>query len=61
MLLKELGGTLLSIPKLMRQEKIEIIDEIVGIVAPCYACEMPMMVRDFIAKAKINTKYFFFI
>ena len=58
---KRIGGTLLSIPKLMRQEKIEIIDEIVGIISPCYACEMPMMVSDFIAKAKINTKYFFFI
>ena len=58
---RKLGGTLLSIPQLMRQETIEITDEVVGIVCPVYAVEMPMMVREFIAKAKIHTNYFFVI
>ena len=58
---RRIGGNLLSIPQLMRQEKIEITDDAVGIVCPVYAVEMPMMVRDFIAKAKINAEYFFFI
>lgn len=58
---RRIGGQLLSIPQLMRQEKIEIEDEAVGIVCPVYACEMPMMVREFIRKAKITTPYFFFI
>lgn len=58
---RRIGGTLLSIPQLMRQETIEIEDDAVGIVCPVYAVEMPMMVREFMARAKIRTDYFFFI
>lgn len=58
---RRIGGRLLSIPQLMRQEKIEITDDAVGIVCPVYAAEMPMMVREFIARAKITTDYFFFV
>ncbi len=58
---RRIGGTLLSIPQLMRQENILIEDEAVGIVCPVYNCEMPMMVRDFMRKAKIRAAYFFFI
>lgn len=58
---RRLGGTLLSIPQLMRQKDIEIADDAVGIVCPVYAVEMPMMVREFIARAKITTEYFFFV
>lgn len=58
---RRISGTLLSIPKLMRQETIEIEDDVVGIVAPVYALEMPMMVQYFMEKAKIKTNYFFFI
>ena len=58
---RRIGGTLLSIPQLMRQESIEIADEAVGIVCPVYNCEMPMMVRDFLNKAHIRTEYFFFV
>ena len=58
---RKIGGTLLSIPQLMRQDSIEITDDAVGIVCPVYAVEMPMMVREFLKKAKINTDYFFFI
>ncbi|MBQ7661196.1 MAG: EFR1 family ferrodoxin [Clostridia bacterium] len=58
---ESLGGTCLSIPKLMRQAQIEIADDAVGIVCPVYAGEMPKMVRAFLAKANIKTDYFFFI
>ena len=58
---KRIGGTLLSIPQLMKQNDIEITDDAVGIVAPVYAVEMPMMVKDFLSKAKIKTDYFFFL
>lgn len=58
---RRIGGTLLSIPQLMRREAIEIEDDAVGIVCPVYAGEMPMMVRKFMAKAKIQTEYFFFV
>ena len=45
----------------MRQERIEIEDEAVGVVCPVYNAEMPMMVRDFMRKASIRTGYFFFV
>ena len=56
---RQIGGTLLSIPQLMRQESIEIQDDAVGVVCPVYNAEMPMMVRDFMRKACIRTEYFF--
>ena len=58
---KRIGGTLLSIPRLMKQDNIEITDDAVGIVAPVYAVEMPMMVKEFLLRANIKTNYFFFI
>ena len=58
---KRIGGELLSIPQLMRQEKIELTDDAVGVVCPVYAAEMPMMVREFLSRAEIRTDYFFFI
>ena len=32
---RQIGGNLLSIPLLMRQETIEITDDVVGVVCPC--------------------------
>lgn len=58
---RRIGGTLLSIPQLMRQESIEIEDDAVGVVCPVYNAEMPMMVREFMRKARIRTEYFFFV
>ena len=58
---RRIGGTLLSIPQLMRREKIEIEDDAVGIVCPVYAVELPFMIVDFMKKADIKTDYFFFI
>ena len=53
---RRIGGTLFSIPQLMRQEKIEIVDDAVGIVCPVYAVELPFMIADFMKKA--GTKQF---
>lgn len=58
---RRIGGELLSIPQLMRQESIEIEDEAVGVVCPVYAVEMPMMVREFMKRVSIKTDYFFFV
>lgn len=58
---RRIGGELLSIPQVMKHSEVEIADEAVGIVAPVYAGEMPMMVRAFLGKATIQTDYFFFI
>lgn len=49
-----IGGKLLSIPQLMRQEKIEIEDNAVGIVCPVYAVELPFMIVDFMKKACVS-------
>jgi ferredoxin len=58
---RRIGGTLLSIPKLMRQETIEIEDDSVGIVSPVYVGGMPLMVQEFLKRAEIRTDYFFYI
>ncbi len=58
---RRIGGTLLSIPQLMKEDDIIIEDDAVGIVCPVYNAEMPMMVREFMKRAKIRTDYFFFI
>ncbi|MBQ8094865.1 MAG: EFR1 family ferrodoxin [Clostridia bacterium] len=58
---KRIGGDALSMPQLMKQDKIELSDDAVGIVCPVYAGEMPKMVRLFMDKANIRTDYFFFI
>lgn len=58
---KRIGGELLSVPQLMKQDSIELADDAVGIVCPVYGGEMPKMVRRFLEKAVIRTDYFFFI
>ena len=58
---RRIGGDLLSIPQLMKEETIKIEDDAVGIVCPVYGGQMPKMVKAFIARARIVTDYFFFI
>ena len=58
---KQIGGELLSIPQLMKEDTIEISDNAVGIISPVYAGEMPGMVRSFLARANIRAEYVFFI
>ena len=53
---RRIGGTLLSIPQLMRQVKIEIEDDAVGIVCPVYAVELPFMIVDFMKKARFRNE-----
>ncbi len=58
---RKIGGELISIPQLMKQNDITLEDDAVGIVCPVYCGEMPMMVRDFLDKSTIRTDYFFFV
>ena len=58
---KRIGGELISIPKLMKTDHIEITDDAVGIVCPVYAGEMPGMVRRFMTRATIRANYLFFV
>lgn len=58
---KELGGTLLSIPKLVKEEKYEINDDAIGVIFPTYAADAPKMVRRFLEKARLKADYVFCI
>jgi len=58
---RRIGGELMSIPQLMRQDEIVLEDETVGIVCPVYAVEMPCMVREFMRRARIECDYLFFV
>ncbi|MBR4164371.1 MAG: EFR1 family ferrodoxin [Solobacterium sp.] len=58
---KRIGGELFSIPQLMKEDKIIISDETIGIICPVYAGEMPGMVRSFLSKAVLKANYVFFI
>ena len=51
---KRLGGTLLSIPQLIREELYVIEDDIIGIISPTYCADLPHMVREYLDKAKLQ-------
>lgn len=56
---KQLGGDLISIPQLMKENVFDIEDDIVGIVFPCYFATSPKMVREFVSKVNIKADYIF--
>ena len=56
---KRIGGTLRSIPQLMRREERSFSDDAIGFVFPCYAWGLPRMVRDFILRSSFQADYFF--
>ena len=58
---KKLGGELLSIPQLIKNNRFDIEDEAIGIIFPVFYANAPKIVRDFIEKAKFKTDYLFLI
>lgn len=58
---KQLGGELLSIPQLMKNETFDIEDDAVGIVFPVFFATSPKSIREFIQKVNIKTDYLFLI
>ena len=56
---KRIGGDLLSIPQLVRQQRYEISDDVVGIVCLIYCGELPKLVSEYLRKSVIETEYFF--
>ena len=58
---KSLGGTLLSIPKLVKEGNNHIEDDVVGIICPTYCADAPRMVREYLKKAEIKADYTFAI
>lgn len=58
---KKLGGKLLSIPKLIKEKKFEIEDDVIGVICPVYCADIPKMVRQFLLEARLRAKYVFLI
>lgn len=51
----------ISIPQELKKENLHYQDQMIGIVAPIYAGELPQTVRRFIEKAKFKTDYFYML
>ena len=55
---KKLGGELLSIPQLMKNNEFYIEDDLVGIVFPVFFATSPKTLREFLKKVEIKTELF---
>jgi NAD-dependent dihydropyrimidine dehydrogenase PreA subunit len=58
---KKIGGDLLSIPQLIKNNQYIIEDDIVGIICPVYCWTAPNIVKQYLKKVEINTNYLFII
>ncbi len=56
---KSLGGQLLSIPQMIKENRYEFTDSKIGIVFPLYEWSVPSLVADFLKKSTFNTEYLF--
>ncbi len=56
---KSLGGELLSIPKMIKEEKFEFTDDKIGFIFPIYSISVPPYIEEFIKKVKLNSDYIF--
>ncbi|MDR3047464.1 MAG: EFR1 family ferrodoxin [Bacteroidales bacterium] len=56
---KNIGGELLSIPQILKQEPTTFKDDVIGFVMPCYGFEVPTIVHKFMEKHKFEADYFF--
>lgn len=58
---RQIEETPVSIPQVMRQEPLEFTADSIGVVAPVYGHEMPLMVKEFLKKGVFHTDYFYII
>jgi ferredoxin/protein involved in ribonucleotide reduction len=58
---KRIGGELLSIPWLQKENRYEIDDDMVGIVVPVYGFDVPRPVRFYLKNARIKAEYVFLV
>jgi len=56
---KRLGGERYSIPKLLKNETLEVKDEQIGFVFPVHTLGVPSIVEKFLSKIKPESKYIF--
>ncbi|MCR4880437.1 MAG: EFR1 family ferrodoxin [bacterium] len=58
---KRFEAELLSIPQMINNNEYVVEDDIVGIIYPVYAFSIPNIVREYLKKCTINSKYTFVI
>jgi len=58
---KQIGGNLISIPQVIDSEELNFKDDIIGIVFPVFWWNMPVIIRRFLEKAKLEADYIFAI
>jgi ferredoxin/protein involved in ribonucleotide reduction len=56
---RTIGGTLYSIPQLLKSGELEVKDDVVGLVFPCYVLGLPHIVERFLQTVKIDAEYTF--
>lgn len=56
---KKIGGELLSIPQMVKEDRYEFTDDAIGIVFPVYSSRPPKMVENFLKKAVFHADYTF--
>lgn len=58
---KQIEKEPVSIPQIIKKDTLEFTEEAIGIVAPVYGHEVPLMVKEFLKKAVFHTDYFYMI
>lgn len=58
---KKLGGTLYSIPQMVKKNKYVFEDDTIGLVFPNYGLCVPPYISEFLSKAKLKCSYLFAI
>ncbi|MDO5852339.1 MAG: EFR1 family ferrodoxin [Methanobacteriaceae archaeon] len=58
---KKIGGTLLSIPQLIKENVYTIEDDVIGIIFPVYGCDMPLFIENYLKKVELKSNYTFII
>lgn len=56
---KRLGGTRLSIPRVLQEKKTYFEDDAIGVVFPCYGFGAPKIVDRFMKTVTLNARYYF--
>ena len=58
---ESLGGEMLSIPQLLKNNDFEMEDDVVGIIFPTYYAGLPDIVEEYLNQVKISSEYVFTI
>lgn len=58
---RNIGGELLSIPQMIKEERYHFVDDKIGIVMPIYGFDMPKIIKRFLEKATFDTDYLFVV